>query len=325
MIKILRGSPFYQVAMVFVVMAVVPFTLRSDFVLSIATFIVIYSMVALSWNLLVGYSGQISFGHHGFFLVGAYTSAILVKTVGLPFWAGLAAGGMAATIAGLIIGFPAVRLKGFYLGMVTIAFAESLNLIARYLPGITGGEYGFSGIPKASIGGFVFSGALSFYYLALTVSFFLFLFAQNLLSSRFGYGLQALRSDEVLATSIGINITIAKLQIFALSAFYTGLAGSLYAFYVRFIAPDVFTLKFQVMIFAMSILGGLISVWGAIIGATVYTVLPQVVGAFEDWYYVIWGLTIILVLAFMPRGVYPSLTHLLQAERHKIGPENNPL
>jgi branched-chain amino acid transport system permease protein len=310
--------------MVFVLMAVVPFVLKSDFVLSIATFIVIYSIVALSWNLLVGYSGQLSFGHHGFFLVGAYTSAIFVKTVGLPFLAGLAAGGVAATVAGIVIGFPAVRLKGFYLGMVTIAFAESLNLITRYLPSITGGEYGFSGIPKVSIGGFVFSSALSYYYMTLIVCFLLFLFAQNLLRSRFGYGLQALRSDEVVATSTGVNITIAKLQIFALSACYTGIAGCLYAFFVRFIAPDVFTLKFQVMIFAMSVLGGLVSIWGAIIGAAVYTVLPQVVGAFEDWYYVIWGLTIILVLAFMPRGVYPSLAHLLRAKIQKIEPGNNP-
>lgn len=312
MMKGFRRRPFWQSLAVFAVLAMVPLAIRNDFVLSIATFVVIYSIVALSWNLLVGYSGQISFGHHGFFLVGAYTSAVLVKTVGFPFFAGFVVSGIAATMIGLIIGFPAVRLKGFYLGMVTIAFAESLNLMARYLPGITGGEYGFSGIPKVSIVGYVLSSGISFFYLTLIVCFLLFLFAQNLLGSRFGYGLQTLRSDPVVATAMGINTTKAKLQIFALSACYTGLAGALYAHFVRFIAPDAFTLKFQVMIFGMCILGGLFSVWGAIIGAVVYTVLPQIAGGFEDWYYVIWAITIILVLAFMPRGVYPFLVNLFQ-------------
>lgn len=303
-------KPIGQSVIVFSALALLPLAIESNFGLSIATFILIYAIVALSWNLLVGYSGQISFGHNGFFLIGAYTSAVLVKTVGLPFIAGLGAAGAFAAITGAVVGFPAVRLKGFYLAMVTIAFAESLDILAKYLEPITGGVYGFAGIPKASVGGYVFSSPSSFYYLVLVVCFLLFVVVQNLLDSRVGQALRAMCSDETVATAMGININITKLQIFALSACLTGFAGSLYAHFVRFLAPDVFTIKFQVNLFFMCIIGGSISVWGALIGAAIITVLPQVITGLGDWYYVIWAVIVILVLAFMPKGIY-SLLHFV--------------
>lgn len=311
--KSIWHSHFYQTVGVFFALAFVPFVLRTEFGLSVVIFIMIYSIVALSWNLLVGYSGQVSFGHHGFFLVGAYTSALLVKMLGVPFIIGFVASGVAAAVIGVIIGFPAVRLKGFYLAMVTLAVAAILNLLVRYLAHITGGVYGIPGIPKASIGGYVFSSGSSFFYLALIICFLLFLIAQNLLDSRFGYGLQTLRYDELGAMAVGVNISRAKLQIFILSAFYTGLAGSLYAHFVRFVAPDFFNMGFQVVILGMCVVGGVMTVWGAILGAALYTVFPQIITGLEDWYYVIWGIVIILVLAFMPRGIYPSLVYLFRS------------
>jgi len=312
MLKRIYDSPFWQTVIVFTVLAFAPVILITDFLISLAVFVLIYSIVVLSWNLLVGYSEQISFGHNGFFLVGAYTSAILVKTVDLPFIVGFFSAGVLTAIMSILVGFPAVRLKGFYLGMVTIAFAEGLNVLARYFTSLTGGVYGFAGIPKASIGGYIFSSGVSYFYLALVVCFFLFLCAQNLVISRTGYALQALRSDEVVATAMGVNTMVTKLQIFALSAFFTGLAGALYAHFVRFIAPGTFTLKFQVSIFAMSIVGGSLSIWGALIGAAVMTLLPHIVTGLEDLYYVISAIIVILVLAVMPRGIYSLVVALVK-------------
>jgi len=283
-----------------------PVLLPHPFVLSIATQAVIWALLAASWDLLSGYTGQVSFGHAGFFALGAYTAAAASKHLGLSPWLGLALGAAVAAVVGLGTGFPALRLRGHYLALVTLALAELIRLTAQNWLAVTGGPFGiydfgsFTGLPAAGI-----PRAQAVYLIVAAivgtgVGAMLYVCRRT----RAGRAFRAIREDEVLAESLGINTTVYKLLAFGLSSGLAGLAGTLYAYYIQLVSPTVATAATTSLVIGMAVFGGLGTIWGPALGALLLYAVNEglrFIGVVYNLVAV--GLVIMVFVIFLPRGL----------------------
>lgn len=283
------------------------------YTLSQLTFIAIYSIASVGMMLLAGYTGQVSLGHAAFFAIGAYTSAI-VTTRGGPFLLALPAAGVLAAVAGIIIGLPALRLSGLYLAIATMGFAFVVDEGLVRWESVTRGNLGIY-VTAPTIGPFAFDSEARYYYLALTVAILAVLGARNLLRSPTGRAMIAIRDSEVAAQTMGVSLARYKTTAFAISAFLTGLAGSLYAHKLYFVNPESFTILVSIELLVMIIIGGLGSLHGAIYGTAFVILLPQLIIAAKDYLPThlqgqpgleagLYGLMIILFIRFEPMGLY---------------------
>jgi branched-chain amino acid transport system permease protein len=293
---------------VFVAAAAVllPVLLPHPFVLSIATQAMIWALLAASWDLLSGYTGLVSFGHAGFFALGAYMAAGLTKHLGLSPWLGILAGAAGAALVGLGTGFPALRLRGHYLALVTLALAELIRLVAQNWLAVTGGPFGiydfgsFPGLPAAGIARAQVTYLLVAAIAAAGVGVMLCVCRRT----RAGRAFRAIREDEVLAESLGINTTAYKLVAFALSSGLAGLAGTLYAYYVQLVSPTVASASTTSLVIGMAVFGGLGTIWGPALGALLLYGLNEglrFVGVVYNLIAV--GLVIMVFVIFLPRGL----------------------
>jgi len=284
-----------------------------DYLISQMTFICVYAVAAVGLMLLTGYTGQVSMGHAAFFAIGSYVSAILTSK-GVPFLISLPAAGVFAGAVGIIIGRPILHLTGLYLAIATMGFAFIVGEILVRWESLTRGNMGFSVAPPA-IGPLVFDSETRFYYLAIVVLILSLLAARNILRTPSGRAMIAIRDSEVAAESLGINLAKFKTMAFAVSAFFTGLAGSLYAHKILFINPESYTIILSIELLAMVIIGGLGSLHGAVFGAAFFIFLPQSIVMTKDYMPVylqnqtglegaLFGLLIILVMLFEPMGLY---------------------
>ncbi len=274
----------------------------------------IYAIVALGLNLLFGYAGQFSLGHAGFFAIGAYASAVLTARLGVPFiWAFLAAGAFTAAI-GFLLGLPALRLTGPYLAVATLGFGLAVPQLVMWLGDWTGGRMGLHSLPLASISltpGFaiVFGNDQEYYYLALGVLILLVIAARNIVNSDTGRAFIAIRDSELAARAMGVNLVTTKTTAFAVSAFYAGLGGSLYAHLLHGISPEDFTIFLSIDFVTMVVLGGVGTVSGALWGAFLLMILSNsltrlpIVRDFKNLYTVVLGLILILTVMYFPRGL----------------------
>jgi branched-chain amino acid transport system permease protein len=284
-----------------------------DYLISQMTFICVYAVAAVGLMLLTGYTGQVSMGHAAFFAIGSYTSAILTAK-GIPFLLSLPAAGLLAGLVGIVIGRPILHLTGLYLAIATMGFAFILNEILIRWESLTRGNMGFSVAPPA-IGPLVFDSETRFYYLAIVVLILSLLAARNILRGPSGRAMIAIRDSEVAAESMGISLAKFKTMAFAVSAFFAGIAGSLYAHKILFINPESYTIILSIELLAMVIIGGLGSLHGAVFGAAFFIFLPQSIIMTKDYMPVylqnqtglegaLFGLLIILVMLFEPMGLY---------------------
>ena len=304
----------------------------NSYLLYILDLIYISVLVALGLNLLAGYAGQISIGHAAFYALGAYTSAILQAKLGLPFLLTmvLAAGFTAAV--GYMVGLPAIRLHGLFLAMATLAFGRVVEelLVIPLLEPLTHGADGMP-VPVAEVGPLVLkSDTWAFYYLCLVLATVMTWLAVNIVNSRTGRAFIALRESEIAAQTSGIDLAKYKTVAFALSAFYTGLAGALYAQAVTFIAPDGFTIFLSVKFLAVIIIGGMGSILGSVLGAITLAVLPELFAKLPgEWGapMIFYGGALILVIMFMPRGMagwVNALRYRLALRRLQTAPQLAP-
>ena len=281
---------------------------------SLMVFIGIYVIVALGLNLLTGYTGQISLGHAAFFAVGAYTSAVLTGKFGLSFWLALPASGVLAALLGIFIGLPALRLKGLYLAIATMGFGFIVEEIIVQWEGITNGVNGLPAV-RPTLGPVNFTTDESYFYLVFFVLFLLIIVLKNILRTPTGRAFIAIRDSEVAAESMGINLAIYKTAAFCISAFYAGIAGSLFAHFMLFIGPENFNLLVSISFLVMILVGGLGSVHGAVFGAIFITVLPELISLSKDYLpsviagqaglqTAVFGLILILFIRFEPMGLY---------------------
>jgi branched-chain amino acid transport system permease protein len=269
----------------------------------LASLILVNAVVALGLNLLSGFTNQLSFGHAGFLAIGAYTAALLtIHAPAVPVVASLAAAGLFTAAVGLGFGIPCLRLSGLYLAMATLAFGFVITEAILNLDGLTRGADGLR-VPVARLGGWALATDTARYYLVVVVAAVLVVAAANLARTRTGRALLALRESEIAAQASGVPVARYKTIAFGLSAFYTGVAGGLFAFVVGFLSPDAFDVFMSVDFVVMIILGGLGSVPGSLVGAAVVTVLHDSLAAFQNYRPLIFGVILIACMLFMPGGI----------------------
>ena len=269
----------------------------------LGTLVAINAIVAIGLNLLSGYTNQLSFGHAGFLAIGAYVSALLtIHLPALPVPLTLLAAGLATGLVGLALGIPCLRLEGLYLAMATLAFGFVVIEAITNLDGLTRGNDGLR-VPVAHLGPWVLDTDASRYYLTMAVAVGMILAALNVTATRTGRAFLAIRTSEIAAQASGINAAAYKTMAFVLSAFYTGVAGGLFAFVVGFLSPDAFDVFLSVDFLVMIILGGLGSVFGSVAGAAVVTVLNDSLAGFQAYRPLIFGAIMIACMLFMPGGL----------------------
>ena len=267
----------------------------------IATIIFIYSIGVQGQNLLIGYTGQISFGQGAFLAIGAFTFGHLAR-LGIPWPISLLAGGLAAGAFGLVVGFPSLRLKGPYLAIATLGFGIAVYQIFLNFEVLSGGRMGMIitklsplfGLPRITFN----------YYFNFLIALVFTLAMYNIISSYMGRAFIAIRDNDIAAEVIGVNLTRYKLLSFAISSFYTGVQGGLYGLFIGYLEPNMFTFMEAITLFVAVIIGGLASVEGSIMGAAFVILVPQVFSAYKEMVPVVYGVTILIVLIFEPFGLY---------------------
>ena len=269
----------------------------------LATLVAVNAVVAIGLNLLSGYTNQLSFGHAGFLAIGAYVAALLTLHVpALPVPLTLLAAGLATALVGLALGIPCLRLEGLYLAMATLAFGFVVTEAITNLDWLTRGNDGLR-VPLARLGPWTLATDAARYYLAVAVAAAMILAALNVAATRTGRAFLAIRTSEIAAQASGINAAAYKTIAFVLSAFYTGVAGGLFAFVVGFLSPDAFDVFLSVDFLVMIILGGLGSVLGSVAGAAIVTVLNDSLAGFQAFRPLIFGAVMIVCMLFMPGGL----------------------
>lgn len=302
-----------------VLLAIIPLV-GNAYYTSVFIIIGIHAMVAVGLCMLIGYTGQVSLGHAAFYGMGAYIAAVLSRTYHLnPWLAMLVAIGATAAFA-YAVGFPIFRLRGNYLAMATLGLGIIIWILFRELKGITGGQLGLMNIPELSIGGFAFDNDFEFYYLVWAFCLAVMFISQNIVGSRMGRAMRAIRDSESASQSLGISAALVKVKVFAISAAYAALAGSLYAYYVGFIDPQPFGFLFSVRLVVMAVVGGLASIWGAIFGAGTVRFLTEFLHPFGNIDVVLFGLLLILVMIVSPQGVTRGLGDLWRRVSRRLAP-----
>jgi branched-chain amino acid transport system permease protein len=272
----------------------------------VVTLFFIYAVVALGLNMLLGYAGQFAFANAAFFGMGAYTTALAQVKLGLPFAAAWLAGGLLAAAVGAVVGLPALRLRGLYLAIVTLAFGEVTYWAMIHWSSLTGGASGLRA-PSPDFSALGLSPGLGMYYLCLVVAAALFAAAWGIVHSRVGRAFVAVRDFEVAAQALAVNLTRTKLAAFVLSAFYAGAAGGLHSAALRFVAPESFDLFQMVLQFAMVVVGGLGSVIGSALGAALVLGLRESLRAAVAVQEILFGGLLIACIVFLPRGLVSLL------------------
>ncbi|HUK63863.1 MAG TPA: branched-chain amino acid ABC transporter permease, partial [Dongiaceae bacterium] len=297
------------------VAATAPFWVWNPYHLHTLIMAAIFAVLALSLNLLLGYTGQLSLGHAAFFGIGAYASALLTVKLEWSPWIGVLAAVTLPALAGWGIGRLALKIRGAYFVLLTISFAGVVSLVSVNWMDLTNGPLGIPGIPAIEVGvPGVFAISLSkksaYYYLALAAVVVCYLVCLALVRSRVGRAMVALRENETLAASIGIDVTHYLVLATAISAGMAGLGGALYAHYTRFVSPEVFLFTYTVTMVIMVVAGGKGTLAGPVVGAVLFTALPEVLRAVTSWQWqmLLYGILLIGVLFFMPRGIVPSLS-----------------
>ncbi len=287
-----------------VVALLLPLFITNTYFLHILISIGLYIILALSLNLVTGFAGQLSLGHVAFYGIGAYTAALFMLNFGVSFWLASIASACVAALFGFLLGLPTLRLKGDYLAIVTLGFAEIIRLILVNWAELTRGPMGLPGIPSPEFLGFEFSSRMSFYYLIMALVAFTIFFMRRLTNSGVGMAMQTVKADEIAAESIGIYPIKYKLLAFVISAAFAGVAGSFYASYISFISPDTFVYNDSCTILAMVVLGGLGSIPGSIIGAGVLTLIPELLRDLSSYRMLIFGFLMVFMMIFSPSGFW---------------------
>ena len=317
----------WLLAALFVGMIIWPFMVSRGSV-DLATLALIYIMLGLGLNIVVGLAGLLDLGYVAFYAVGAYTYALLSQYFGLSFWACLPIAAGLAALFGFLLGFPVLRLRGDYLAIVTLGFGEIIRILLNNWTAVTGGPNGISGIDKPTLFGLEFSrrakeeGATTFheffgidysssykviflYLIAVVLVAFVIYVINRLMRMPIGRAWEALREDEIACRSLGLNRTAIKLSAFTIGASTAGFAGSFFAARQGFISPESFIFIESAIILAIVVLGGMGSQIGVILAAVVMTILPELAREFSEYRMLLFGLLMVLMMRWRPQGLVP--------------------
>lgn len=292
----------------FIVLLGLPFITHDPYLLRVMILTSIFALFAASWDLLSGFTGQVNFGHALFFGVGGYASAMLNQSLHLPPWIGIPLGALAAVLAGLIVGIPCLRLKGTYLALTTLSFPIILLGLVFAFPEFTGGELGISGLKRLA------RSRVSNYYICTLTMLASCTIMWKITTSNIGIIFHAIREDELAVKAAGINTTRYKLMAFCLSGFFAGIAGGLYAHFMRIAGPASLevALSFQVVIW--SIFGGVVTIWGPIGAVFFLFPLMEFFRFWPEYRMLMFAIVILVFLLYMPEGIFPWLRDKLEHE-----------
>lgn len=302
--------------LILLAIVLVPAVTRNPYVLHMLVLCLLWSALGQSWNLLGGYTGQVSFGHAAFFGVGAYSTAILVHTLKVsPAWAwtGLLLGPVVAAVLAAFIGWICFRLRGPYFALSVLALSEVLHLVALNWKRLTNGAEGVLFIPA-------FTSKVAYFYIALAIVTLNFLAVALVMKSKLGYYFLAIREDQEAAESLGIDTTRYKLYSLLISAAFTGMAGAFYMNYMGFIDPGiVFSVeKISVMMILVTMLGGAATLWGPAVGAVVYILASETMRVWlGSGHLIFFGVLIIVVIMFFPNGIVGAVGDALARKRRR--------
>ncbi|MBY6034042.1 high-affinity branched-chain amino acid ABC transporter permease LivM [Marinobacter daepoensis] len=294
----------------------------------LATLVLIYIMLALGLNVVVGLAGLLDLGYVAFYAVGAYTFALLSQYAGFSFWMALPLGACLAALFGLVLGFPVLRLRGDYLAIVTLGFGEIIRILLNNWTALTGGPNGIGGIPDPTLFGMEFGrrvreeGNTSFhetfgiaysgehkviflYLIALVLAIITALIIRRFMRMPVGRAWEALREDEIAARSLGLSRTAVKLSAFTIGAFFAGFAGTVFASKQGFISPESFVFLESAIILAIVVLGGMGSQLGVVLAAIAVTILPELAREFSDYRMLVFGAAMVLMMVWRPQGLMP--------------------
>ena len=272
-----------------------------EHVVYVLTIIFIYTVGVQGQNLLIGYTGQISFGQNGFLAIGAFSFGHFAQH-GVPWPIGVIAAGLAAGLFGLVVGFPSLRLKGPYLAIATMGFGIAVYQVFVNSELLSGGRMGLIIHKLTPLFGL---SAINFnYYFNFIIAGLFTLLTYNIISSYMGRAFIAVRDNDIAAEVIGVNLTMYKLLSFFISSFYTGVQGALYGLFMGYLEPNMFTFMESITLFVAVIIGGLASVEGSLMGAAFVILVPQLLSAYKEMVPVVYGVTILIILIFEPLGLY---------------------
>ena len=280
----------------------IPHLLPGKYLLQLVNLGLISLIVVVGLNYITGYCGQINFGQAAFWGIGAYVTALATMN-GVSFWLALPLAAIATGLCSLLLGIPTLKLRAYYLAMATIGFGEIVQLVLIHWEPVTGGTSGLRGVPGVSIGGHLISGNMEQYYFLLAWCALALGLALRVRASKLGRAMIALRDSEIAAEVAGVDTVRIKMLAFAMSSMYAGVAGGLYVSYVNYVSPDLFSNAQAVLFFTMLVVGGTGSAVGAVLGTALLTALPEALRFLKEWYLVLYGVGVILIIIFIPEGL----------------------
>jgi branched-chain amino acid transport system permease protein len=296
------------VALFFLVLLLLPLLTGDPYLLRILILTSIFAIFAASWDLLSGFTGQMNFGHALFFGVGAYGAAMLNQRLGIPPIGSIPLGAMAAVLAGLIIGIPCLRLRGTYLALTTLAFPIILMGLVFAFPDVTGGELGISGLDR------IVRSRTANYYIIVSTMLVLVTVIWKITDSNLGIIFHAIREDEVAVRAAGINTTRYKLLAFCLSGFFAGIAGGLYAHFMRIAGPSTLEVSMSFQVVIWSVFGGIVSIWGPVGAVFILFPLLEFFRLWPELRMLLFAIVIMLILLYMPQGLLPWIRDRIENE-----------
>jgi branched-chain amino acid transport system permease protein len=301
----------------FAALLFLPLLTTNDYQMHVVDLICLNIILAVGLNIVKGFTGQITVGHIGLYAVGAYSSAILSLNFGFPFWLALPAATAITALVGLVVGVPSIRLEGAYLALVTLGFAESVRIVllsTEYF----GSSLGISGIPAPVFAGITLDTPTKYYYLLMPITALGIYASFSILRSAVGRAFMAIREDTLAAAAAGIDVRKYKLLAFVISAIYAGCAGSLYAHLSPgYIHPNNFTITEMVVLLLMVVVGGIGRIWGGVIGAIIVTIIHVSVREYYQYEYLIFGVVMALLVAYMPTGIGGLLYRYVNIRRFR--------
>jgi branched-chain amino acid transport system permease protein len=280
-----------------------PLFLEQPYYLYLVNITGIHSILILGLNILLGYTGMMSMGHAGFFAIGAYTSTKIVMSLHLPWVVGILGGALTSMVFGILVGIPTNRIKDLTLALVTLGFGITVYRVIMSWSSFSGGPIGITDVPPAAIFGLEFKTAKGMFYLIYAILAALVILTFEISKMRVGRAFMAIKEDSVAAATMGINTLYYRVTAFAISAFYAGCAGSLFAHYIGYVSPDTFTFHHSITYISMVVIGGMGSVAGSILGAAGLTLAFEYFRTFSQYQMVVYGLFIILFVMFLPKGI----------------------
>lgn len=316
--RLREDARIYRPALIFagVIAIAFPFLpFATTYQINIITNALLYVMLGLGLNIVVGLTGLLHLGYVAFYAVGAYSFALLHVHFGIGFWTALPIGALMATLFGLLLGFPILRLRGDYLAIVTLGFGEITRLVLENWNALSFGPSGIANIPRPGFFGMdlnLHETTIYIYFLMIALCLMTIFIVFRLQNSRIGRAWVALREDEIACEAMGVNTTLAKLSAFALGSTWAGLAGVIFAAKSTFINPACFTFLESAMILAIVVLGGMGSILGVVLGAFVLILLPEYLRTFSEYRMLLFGTIMVLMMIFRPQGIVGARRRLYQ-------------